>query len=998
MSQQPAGYFQPGRGRGRGGGGGGGGIQGHNSGGFNRAGDNDRGGAFRGRGDRGGGHMNNYGGGVDVPLNSGNYWNPRNDGRLNYPHPQHGGVGGSGDRGAPRYYPQPQQHGEVGGGDRSVLRYHSQRGGGGDRGVSNSSRGRGRGRGGMTRSVPGLHQANQGSSNQLVPYGGNFDGESSSSQGLSPLEYLRKLRKTMEVENFQYPQVQLKISSSEFPSRPSVGRLGKVCKVSTNYFPICLNPSIQQFYHYNVDIQPAITSKKLNQVVMDELEKLYKETYLGNRLLAYDGQSSFYTARPLPFTSKEFAVSITSDGGATRNYVVGIKLVSTIDLRNDISAQEVIQALDVVLRQTPISKFIPVKRSFHSQKLTCVLGNGLEAWSGFYQSVRPTQNGLSLNVDISAAAFVQNLMVIDFVKDILNIKGAPLTRQLSDAERLKVKRALKGLKVEVTHRQNVRRKYTIFGLTKEPTKELTFPFGDSGEIKSVVQYFHDTYQVNVIYTSLPCLQVGNKATFLPMEVCKIVGGQRYTKRLNETQTANMVNMNNKKPVARETSILEMVEENDYQNDEYAKEFGVMISKSPTSVPARILPSPQLNYHGGDTRPKCGQWNMKNQKMFEGGVVNFWRCLNFAQFVSNGKATGFCKNLASSCIDYGMKFSSHPIDSPYNARPEKVEQALKTIQKEAMTMLEGKELDLLIVILPDNNGSLYGEVKRICETQLGIISQCILARTVERMNVHTLANIVLKINTKVGGINVVLRDPIPMVSDRPTIIFGADVTHPNPGESGSPSIAAVVASQNWPNVTNYIPILSAQLGREEKILDLKRMAKEHFHAFEKNNQRRPERIIFYRDGVSDGQFNQVREYELEAIREAWRNEFKESVVPPITFVVVQKRHHTKLFPWNHDDFSSVDRSGNIYPGTVVDSDICHPTQFNFYLCSHAGIQATSRPAHYHVLCDDNHFTADQLQTLTNNLCYIYARCTRSVSYGNVTSILCSSGCFSCTILL
>ena len=32
--------------------------------------------------------------------------------------------------------------------------------------------------------------------------------------------------------------------------------------------------------------------------------------------------------------------------------------------------------------------------------------------------------------------------------------------------------------------------------------------------------------------------------------------------------------------------------------------------------------------------------------------------------------------------------------------------------------------------------------------------------------------------------------IPLVTDRPTIIFGADVTHPQPGEDSSPSIAAV----------------------------------------------------------------------------------------------------------------------------------------------------------------------------------------------------------------
>lgn len=70
-----------------------------------------------------------------------------------------------------------------------------------------------------------------------------------------------------------------------------------------------------------------------------------------------------------------------------------------------------------------------------------------------------------------------------------------------------------------------------------------------------------------------------------------------------------------------------------------------------------------------------------------------------------------------------------------------------------------------------------------------------------MNKQILANLALKINVKVGRRNNVLSDAvsrrIPLVTDRPTIIFGADVTHPHPGEDSSPSFAAVVASQDWP---------------------------------------------------------------------------------------------------------------------------------------------------------------------------------------------------------
>lgn len=42
------------------------------------------------------------------------------------------------------------------------------------------------------------------------------------------------------------------------------------------------------------------------------------------------------------------------------------------------------------------------------------------------------------------------------------------------------------------------------------------------------------------------------------------------------------------------------------------------------------------------------------------------------------------------------------------------------------------------------------------------------------------------------------------------------------------------------------------------------------------------------------------------------------------------------------------------------------------------KGTSRPSHYHIIWDDSHFTADELQALTYQLCHTYVRCTRSVS--------------------
>lgn len=91
------------------------------------------------------------------------------------------------------------------------------------------------------------------------------------------------------------------------------------------------------------------------------------------------------------------------------------------------------------------------------------------------------------------------------------------------------------------------------------------------------------------------------------------------------------------------------------------------------------------------------------------------------------------------------------------------------------------------------------------------------------------------------------------------------------------------------------------------------------------------------------------HELRAIREACVK-LELGYQPGITFIAVQKRHHTRLFCADKKD--QMGKSGNIPAGTTVDDVITHPTEFDFYLCSHAGIQGTSRPSHYHVLWDDN----------------------------------------------
>ena len=121
-----------------------------------------------------------------------------------------------------------------------------------------------------------------------------------------------------------------------------------------------------------------------------------------------------------------------------------------------------------------------------------------------------------------------------------------------------------------------------------------------------------------------------------------------------------------------------------------------------------------------------------------------------------------------------------------------------------------------------------------------------------------------------------------------------------------------------------------------------MVRELLVQFFKSTRFKPNRIIMYRDGVSEGQFQLVLQHELTAIREACMK-LELDYKPGITFIVVQKRHHTRLFCSDKKEQSG--KSGNIPAGTTVDSHITHPTEFDFYLCSHQGIQVggACRPA-------------------------------------------------------
>lgn len=158
---------------------------------------------------------------------------------------------------------------------------------------------------------------------------------------------------------------------------------------------------------------------------------------------------------------------------------------------------------------------------------------------------------------------------------------------------------------------------------------------------------------------------------------------------------------------------------------------------------------------------------------------------------------------------------------------------------------------------------------------------------------------------------------------------------------------------------------------EIIEDFRDIVKMHLEYFKQQNGGLPEKIIYYRDGVSDSQFGAVMAVERMAIQQACHdvNQGNEKIDIKLTILIVQKRHHARLFP-DAKSGISVDRNNNVPPGTVVDTIIIRPNESHFYLCSHQSLQGVARPTKYCILMDESQHKINDLIQLTYNVSLVF----------------------------
>ncbi|KAK0482092.1 argonaute-like protein [Armillaria luteobubalina] len=799
--------------------------------------------------------------------------------------------------------------------------------------------------------------------------------------------------------------------------RSGFGASGRVVKIFVNSFECTIPKSI--IHHYDVIFPSEKTlPARLNMELIRELQSTTAPAIFTPRAV-YDGRKNLFAARALPFDGAnymEFSVTLPPTDASTRApkaYKIRLTKVAEInpevlhrfikgDQSHDNSVLTAITALNVVIRMQPSLDHPFNVRSFFTEAETFDIGCGLQLWRGYFQSVRPAIDRMLINIDVSTGTMYKEGKLIKLCVQFLgqeNPEAFSPKRGLPDNQRLRLQRFITGMRIrvigktlaydtEATTADCIGPHRVVKKLSAVGASSVTFTNAD-GVTTTVADHFRRSASgIRLNFPDNICVEVGSGA-LIPLELCFITKGQIMRKQVPSSLTPKVLSFATKKPQDRLSSIRNGLEVLAYGQSDYVRHFGMSVNSAagPLQIQARVLQPPTLKYGGGSKQativPQNGAWNMVDKRFFRSAEIGAWVVViyeNRSRFNDNA-----CKlmvdNLIRSCQEVGMKIGPPAVTLWENGQGN-IQSQLQTAGGKC-TRAVGNLPSLIVVILPEHGDNIYTAVKHFGDVTAGVATQCMKSSKCHRATNQYFANVCLKMNVKLGGINVI-PDPasVRLLTDpaTPTIVMGADVIHPAPGSDNRPSFTALVANVDS-DTAKYIATTRVQNCRQEMIEDLQEMSKHvlsNYMGYRSGIEKKargmaePKRILFYRDGVSEGQFQEVLDKELGALKKACE---ELRIKPKITVIVVGKRHHVRFFPTDKKD---ADRSGNCPAGMVVDRDISHPTEFDFYLQSHGGLLGTSRPAHYSVLYDENGLTPDAVQSLSFALCHVYARSTRSVS--------------------
>lgn len=830
--------------------------------------------------------------------------------------------------------------------------------------------------------------------------------------------------------------------------RPGFGALGTLTKVGTNYLKFDI--SNLTFYSYHVSFQKELESKKKVKQDLLEILISKEPFLGLREFISHDGSSSIYSMKPIPIEKNAkvkyvFAAddwkgivpsSVTNamrglgskSGRGVREIGDGKhpEIFCTVEFIHKLSMDDLakwtqfndakntestayIQALNVVMGYK-ISQhknvFLTGKNKFFfvdSPQKCQSFQRGLYLANGYFASVLPKFDNVMINVRPVVGAFFKShnkdgtpMSVADLIADYF---GETDLNRVSVDSILRQRNFFKGIRIQRTYLGHKSKPKAIFDISRDETAN-SYKFDVDGKVINVTQYFKSKYNLTLKYPKHPLVHLGG-SNYIPMEACIIVPGQEFKGDVEDVR--GVLNYSTHRPHV----IAGLVQQDGLKKIKSTlnKEDQMRIGSKLVVVPSRVLSAPVIEYKNtqikfvekpadGKSEKGKGSWDLTG-KTFYKPVVKVKKLLVLIVH-DERRPVREPDSLIKEAVDqFVAEVKKHGVLLSTHKLVRVIYQYTDHLAKEVVNKakpFKGK-VDYVLSILPQREKAIYAGVKAALDRDLGMLNQCTIINKFTKQkfgnfDIQMYALMSMKTCIKLGGANHVLsKKDVGKLIDKdgqPVLLLGADVTHPTNG-NGSVSIAAVVGSVDQ-NFNRFPGSIAVQEPCVETIGEMSRMVMERIIAYHKVVGKLPKVVLFYRDGVSLGQFNNILDEEVTAIKGAFRaiaSQFNVEFSPKLTFITLLKSHATRFIPLEKNaknpagKLIAVQAQDNIMPGSIVEKGITSRSLYDFFLQSQQALQGTAIPGHYYVLFDENKWKPDELQQVTYNLCSIFGRATKSV---------------------
>lgn len=393
-------------------------------------------------------------------------------------------------------------------------------------------------------------------------------------------------------------------------------------------------------------------------------------------------------------------------------------------------------------------------------------------------------------------------------------------------------------------------------------------------------------------------------------------------------------------------------------------LGLNINLTQNQVEGIILQTPTiLRCNGKKTHsilPKRGNFFLEKQVLEECNIKK-WTCVYEDQ--DYDYCEEFVDLLRTSARNNGFNMAEPDwVEMSYHSSKGEYTQAIKN----AYTT----KSQFILFLLPERNlNRSYRAFQKLTKVKYPILCQGVKTQTKylsPKMRRGIGDKIVTQIYTKLGYSPWKVQIPEQCKKDaQGMMIIGADVFH----NRGKNSVAAVVGTTNG-EFTKYCSDFRIQARGQEIMNNVASSVITCIEGYRKANKRLPKKVLFYRDGVGEGQKEIVKREEIEKIKKSLGERYG-AKCPKLTMVLVTKRINDRFF--TKDVKRGLDNPQN---GLIVYSDVVK-TDWEFFMVAQKVNQGSAAPTRYQVLHDENGIGADSLFNMTYSQCYNYYNWTGAV---------------------